>query len=419
MWDADAGGDEDGGGGGAGVEDVFVVKLDPGGTPLWAVTFGGPANDRVESLAVGVTGVVVTGSYAGTADFGGGPIAAGSPDASLYLVALDPDGSYVWGRVFDADRSAVGTSVDMDADGNVILLGSFSDARTDVGGGPLESESGGGFLAKYDPEGQHVWSQLASAAEMAVDDRGRVVTAGWAPDSAFGLSWYEATGSPTDTLTFPIDGGFPWDVAAGAAGAAFCASFWGTVDFGGGPLPSRPSPGAETPCVASFDADGAHAWSRSSGTGGNGQCRSVSMDASGEVAIGGGFYGSLDWGGTPIANAGAIGEAYVARFDPAGGNVFGRSFPGTENAAAVTHAEIDGARTVVAGSFRGSLALDGETLVSAGELDGWACALDAAGAVTWSLQFGDAARQIVNALAVDADGNVFLAGVFQGDLGLP
>ena len=80
--------------GSGGSNDIFVVKLAPGGKPLlWAVRFGGSDDDRVEGIALGEDGLWLVGSTA-SADFPWSGSATGSGGARDGFVArLSTDGS--------------------------------------------------------------------------------------------------------------------------------------------------------------------------------------------------------------------------------------------------------------------------------------------------------------------------------------
>ena len=66
----------------AGAGDIAVARYDTGGTHQWSERFGGTNNDIPRCVAVDVlSNVVVTGQFTGTVDFGGGNLAsAGSSD---------------------------------------------------------------------------------------------------------------------------------------------------------------------------------------------------------------------------------------------------------------------------------------------------------------------------------------------------
>ena len=65
-----------------GGSNAFVVKLDPGGAPVWARRFGEHESARGRASAVDQTGeVFVTGGFDGDVDLGGGSLkSAGKND---------------------------------------------------------------------------------------------------------------------------------------------------------------------------------------------------------------------------------------------------------------------------------------------------------------------------------------------------
>jgi hypothetical protein len=80
---------------GAGGRDAFVFKLGRQGEYFWSRAFGGPADDEASGLALELSAALepgtiqVSGSFAGTADLGLGPlVSAGKDDA--FLLSLTP-----------------------------------------------------------------------------------------------------------------------------------------------------------------------------------------------------------------------------------------------------------------------------------------------------------------------------------------
>jgi hypothetical protein len=117
------------------------------------------------------------------------------------------------------------------------------------------------FLAKYSPAGAHQWSRRIGGTStydggtgLAVDTDGNVVLAGFISRTVdFGtgsitsagskdvfVARYSATGTPLAAQRFgstSIDAAAA--VAVDASGSALvCGSFFGTIDFGTGPLTS-------------------------------------------------------------------------------------------------------------------------------------------------------------------------------------
>ena len=189
----------------AGVDDIFVAKYDAGGTHVWSQRFGDGTYDYGYGTAVdGVGAVVVTGSFLGTIDFGGGLLtSAGNFD--IFVAKFDAGGSHVWSKRFGDIWLDDGIAIAVDGTGHVVVTGNFS-GTVDFGGGPLMSgnNSDDVFVAKYDAAGTHVWSQ--------------------------------GFGDPTCGL-FCRDLGE--GITVDSAGGVFVTgSFEGTVDFGGGALTS-------------------------------------------------------------------------------------------------------------------------------------------------------------------------------------
>ena len=76
-----------------GDDDVFIYKIDPTGTYLWAQSAGGPGKDKAYSISVDNTfNLFVVGSFEGTADFDGQTVtSAGGED--VFMAAYDGSGS--------------------------------------------------------------------------------------------------------------------------------------------------------------------------------------------------------------------------------------------------------------------------------------------------------------------------------------
>ena len=124
----------------AGGRDGFVAKLDAAGNFVWASALGGPNNDFAEGLAIAPDdGVFVTGSFAEVADFDPGPgvlerHAAEYVDA--YVTKLDPAGGLEWVQTFGGINSDTGWGVVAAADGSVLTTGKVQ--------GPVDFDSRGG-----------------------------------------------------------------------------------------------------------------------------------------------------------------------------------------------------------------------------------------------------------------------------------
>jgi hypothetical protein len=208
-------------GGGAltsnGAMDVFVAKYSSTGVHQWSRSFGGGGSgDSGNGIAVDGSGnVYVVGSFAGTANLGGGAMtSAGVED--IFLAKYSATGAHVWSRRLGSTASDVARAVAVDGSGNIVVTGNFQ-GTVDFGGGPFTASTGA-FVAKYSPTGAHLWSRAAAGSSMgrgiAVDGGGNVVVVG-----KFG-SGADLGGGPLPGVfqifvaKYIVDGGAP--VVAGA-----------------------------------------------------------------------------------------------------------------------------------------------------------------------------------------------------------
>ncbi|SVD66819.1 uncharacterized protein METZ01_LOCUS419673, partial [marine metagenome] len=142
------------------------------------------------SLAVDAAGnMYLAGSFNGACDFDPGPgtaLLTATGDFDVYLVKLDSSGNYVWATRFGNENTTIALSVAVDAAGNVVVAGYFTGSIDfDPADGVMDlvptSGTGGGFVAKFDSSGNHLWAhQMGTtwAHSVTVDGSGNVITVG-------------------------------------------------------------------------------------------------------------------------------------------------------------------------------------------------------------------------------------------------
>jgi hypothetical protein len=134
-----------------GRSDIFLAKFDSNGTHLWSQGFGDTTWESGDCVSIDPSGIVVmTGDFEGTVDFGGGNItSAGGTD--IFLAKFDTNGTHLWSQGFGDSLWQFGLHVDIEPSGNVAVTGLYS-GTIDFGGGNLPI--GGGediYLAKFGP----------------------------------------------------------------------------------------------------------------------------------------------------------------------------------------------------------------------------------------------------------------------------
>lgn len=258
----------------AGSADVYVLRFDAGsGDVLDSNSFGQAGNASPKDLAVDDSGnVYLAGWFDGAIPLDIVHNTAGDADAFVAKLnaALEPQWSISAGDALK--QSAV--SVAVDGSGNVVV-GGYHRGTIDLGGGGLTSPADrDAWLARFDTDGQHLFSESYGAAgdqviaAVATDDAGRMVITGESK---------------------------------------------GEVDFGGGALQSDGNTGI---FLASFDASGTHQRSMLVGTQGTLQAGvGIALTSDGQTVLTGIFDGTVDFGANPLSTAGGT-DVFVARLGP-------------------------------------------------------------------------------------------------------
>lgn len=408
---------------------------------IWSERFGNQSDQRDTRVAVDVSGnVLLTGYFWGTVDFGGGSlVSAGEED--IFVAKLNANGTHLWSKRF-GDAAPHQRTFDIASDewGNVIVSGSF-DGTVDFGGGPLTSAGAGDiFVVKFGADGNHLWSKNfgdagihQTAGSVAVDAWGNVIATGWFQGAVnFGGGWLTSAGS-YDAFVAKFDpaGNHLWskrfgdanwqwttDVAVDTAGDLVMAgAFHGIVDFGGGPLTSAGFgyEGLEDIFMVKFDPSGNHIWSKRFGDPDSQTGAYVAVDASGSIFASGGFSGVVDFGGGPLESTeSGTKDIFVVKFDPDGGHLWSGRFGDADDQFGGEVVVEESGTVVVAGEFRGIVDFGGGPLASAGSSDVFVARFDAAGNFLSSGRFGDAMSQMSTGVAADGWDHVLVAGKFLG-----
>jgi hypothetical protein len=199
---------------GAGLGDVYLIKLSSAGDSLWTKTYGGPDADWANSIASCMDGGVIMAGT--TKSFGAG-------DFDVYLVKTDSSGSLLWSKTYGRTNTDVGVSVSQTADSGFIITGntrSFGAGGTDV------------YLVKTDSAGDTLWTRAYGGTSFdygtsvqQTADRGYII-AGYTQsffasgsdvyliktDSSGAIAWSRTYSGTTTELSYAVqqtaDGGY-------------------------------------------------------------------------------------------------------------------------------------------------------------------------------------------------------------------
>jgi hypothetical protein len=162
----------------AGNRDIGIIKLDPAGKHIWSRRFGGQLDELAVSMAVDPAGsVVMTGSFDDVLDFGDGAPLHTAGRSDVFVAKLGPDGSTLWAQKLGNTDEDIGAAVTTDQYGNVYAGGWFW-KELEVGGAKYKSHGKKDlFLVAWGPGGAPLWAKTFGDSE---DDyaRGLAVDAG-------------------------------------------------------------------------------------------------------------------------------------------------------------------------------------------------------------------------------------------------
>ena len=140
----------------AGYGDNFIHKLDAAGNFVWAKAMEGTFNENSFAIALDASGnVYTTGSFQNTVDFdpGAGTFNLTSLGlgfvADIFISKLDTAGNFVWAKSMGGANGDGGSSIALDASGNVYTTGSFyGPADFDPGAGTFNLSGRGAFVQR-------------------------------------------------------------------------------------------------------------------------------------------------------------------------------------------------------------------------------------------------------------------------------
>lgn len=342
----------------------------------WSRGFGDDASQSVNAVAVDELGAVyVTGAFSGTTDFGGGPVDAAGTSDDLFVAKYDTNGDHLWSRRFGDSGTQSGYGLALGSEGEVIVVGDFS-GSIDLGSDFLQATDGSDvFLLVLEPDGE---PRFGKAFAGAGRDR------------------------PTAL------------VVDGAGNLVIGGYYDGDIAFGGDLLFAA---GEDDIFVAKFLPTGEHVWSHRFGDAADDRLYDLSVNSRGDVACTGSLGGGVvDFGGGPLDPVGsdANEDAFVAVFGPDGGHQWSRRF-GDEMPQRGRGAAYDAAdHLVLTGEFGGTIDFGGDSRTSTGGFDAYLAKLDENGNPIMSNAFGVSQSQYGRCVATGPERAIFLAGVFDG-----
>ncbi|WP_457065612.1 hypothetical protein [Hymenobacter sp. UYAg731] len=327
----------------------------------------------------------------------------------------------------------------VDAAGNSYVAGGFSGNLT-LGSTTLSSQAGDGFIAKRDSAGTWLWvrqiggSGNDGAGSVGLDATGRVYLAGEFYSATMQVGSTTLTKAGTDPNKKDVfvacldgaTGAWQWAVRAGGsenesahdlvvdpvAGALYLTgSFDYTTVLGGTTLTSA---GPADLYVGRLDLAGSWRWAvRAGGSTGNELSTDLALDGAGNPHICGSFSGTASFGGLSVTAPLVVPDIFVAQLSPAGTWQWVEKVGGTYSDQASSMAIDAQGNITVAGYFESNLAFGNTTLTTNdGNSTLFIARMNAARQWQWALAAGGSSQDDPGQVVVDGAGNAYLTGDF-------
>ena len=400
---------------------------------LWRTNFPSAPGVSYKSSAEGVAvdgdgnRFIVGQSSAAWTSFGSvtftnlNPLIPGRSDA--FVAKVDADGSVLWARQLGGEGYDTCGRVGVDALGNCYILGSFESVAR-FGNTTLTSDGAMDlFLAKYNPVGTLQWVRQVGGAGVqvaggiAVDPAGSCYVTG-SSDGGVRLGVTQLPGSPgraAFVARYSSGGILQWtamtsvaDVTNGVTsrgiaidgqGNSFITgSFRGPAIFGSIPLEAV-GPDSADLFLAKLSPSGAFLWARAGGGLGEDSGNAVVVDPSGYCLVAGSTAGGAFGGFAATVVAGQ--DALLAKYSADGSPLWVRTLGGTNIDTATALAVDASGNAFLAGTFQGWFrTLGGPQVLGSGPTDSFLARFDPSGAFSWGIASGSTPPLVVRGLAL-------------------
>lgn len=402
----------------------------------WVVQLGGTGLDEARGVAVDGSGrVFVTGYFANTITIGTrSHTAKGALD--LFLAAFDAGGKHVWSRASEGAGTNLGRDVAVDSSGNVAVAGTFDAALSIDGKAVTHRGKHDILLASFNNSGALRWATSLGGAD---DDyvNGVTIGAGNAvclvghfkgtmddpnlfahtdgnPD-AFVACRGSTQGQATMARGFFAQGGDSANaIAAWSSELYFTGNFSNGIYLGCKGMQPHMAAGQSDVFWSRFSSDGVCVDSQAFGGSllDTGNAL-VLFGGGGKVAVAGKFTGTMKVGATNLTALDAS-DGYLATFSSSGAAGWVKRVGGLAEEELSALAVDAAGNLYLAGNFKSTLDLDGSKATSGGGWDAFVASFTPAAKLRWLLPMGQAGHELIHDLAVDSAGSIYAVGSFTG-----
>jgi hypothetical protein len=327
-----------------------------------------------------------------------------------------------------------GTSIAIDASGNIYVAGTFSDTASFELTSKISIGSLDVFIAKYNKHGVLQWVQSAGGTEkdsvqsIAVDGNGNVYLTGiYKSAITFETTTIYATGDNDIFLAkYNASGVFQWARTAGGQGSdagtgvvtdagnnVYVVGFYSnTAAFGAF---SKTSLGMRDIFLAKYNSSGIPQWVVSAGGANDDFGSAIAIDASANIYITGSFKAGVKFGSISAAADPNYYDVFVAKYDPVALNWawVKEDLTGSNNEYSQRIAVDLNGNIFVTGYYYGSVSFASTSKASKGGADMFIIKYNSLGASQWLQTAGGTGFDSGQGLVTDTNGNVYVTGFFS------
>ncbi len=422
--------------------DIFIAKFNPEGSLLWAKSAGGTGHEEGYSITTDASGNAFVTGYFGSPSitFGNNMFtntASGYYD--FYIVKYDPSGNVVWANSAGGDYSEAGFGVKADANGNVIVTGSFNSTSLSFGSTVLTNIGFSNiFLVKYNSAGNITWARQAGgtgsdeAYKLAIDNNNVIYLTGYfsSPTIAFGFTtltnasagnsdifitkynqagialWAKSAGGTTNEAAYDI-------TVDNSENVILTGSFTSSsITFGNA---THPNSGGTDIFIVKFDALGNVLWTNSYGSNGNEESYGISSDGSGNITFTG-YYssGTINLGTSTFSNfAPGYSDIITVKLNSSGNILWAKSSAGSGIEEAYDVTTDNSGNVIMTGYFGSPDITFGTTSITNSAYGGYDIFLvkyDSTGNLIWADSAGSTGNEAAYTISTDNNENIYIAG---------
>ena len=306
-----------------GEEDVYLVRLDKNGVPIWGLSGGGEDVDETRAIGEDKEGNIYwTGTYWREISFGGEKLTNEVGVKAIFVVKYSSSGQLIWARSLSATGLKDIGDLDLDSEGNLYLTGYFGGELVLPDATLTSKGEADLFVAKINPEGQTTWataigeSGFIRGINIIAGEKNDVFVSGYFKGQLIvSTDTIKTNTSDNDVFVARFDqstGAPVWGQKAGGVHEDFCTGmtidefgnlyisgyYYGVISLGGG-IEVQASGFNDNFYLLKYADTGEPLWAKT--FGGEGLVHSIDLQyRDGELLLGGYFRDQLTLGTTNL-----------------------------------------------------------------------------------------------------------------------